>query len=117
VAAGKPLLAAEHIEGLLPLPTAWATGEDIFCLRVRGESMLPTLSEGDYLLVRRQATVEHGAIAVASIEGEVTVKRVVLGGNGVTLKPDNDAFPALRVNRRLGRVEIIGKAIGVYRKL
>lgn len=117
VAAGKPLRAEEPVEGVLPLPTAWATGEDLLCLRVCDDSMRPTMREGDDLLVRRQATVEHGAIAVASIEGEVTVKRVVLGGNGLTLQPDNEAFPTLRVHRRLGSVEIIGKAIGVYRKL
>jgi signal peptidase I len=47
-------------------------------VRVKGESMMPTLWDGDYLLIRRQATVENDVIAVALIEGEVMVKRVWL---------------------------------------
>ena len=51
-------------------------GRGAFFLRVKGESMVPTLWDGDNLLIRRQAAVENDAIAVALIEGEVVVKRV-----------------------------------------
>jgi repressor LexA len=79
--------------------------------------MVPTLHDGDYLLVRRQESVEHGTIAVALIEGEVTVKRVVPGGHDLILTPDNEAFPVLRVNVRQQTLRILGKAVGLYRKL
>jgi repressor LexA len=117
VDAGTPLLAVQNIEGVIPLCTEWAKGEELFFVRVRGESMVPTLWEGDYLLVRRQEAVENEAIAVALIEGEVVVKRVVRTGHHLTLKPDNDAFPLLTVNLKQQTVQILGKAVGVYRKL
>jgi SOS-response transcriptional repressor LexA len=79
--------------------------------------MMPTLWDGDYLLIRRQAAVENDAIAVALIEGEVVVKRVVRTGHHLTLKPDNDAFPTRTVNLQQQTVQIVGKAVGVYRKL
>jgi repressor LexA len=117
VAAGTPLLAVENIEGVIPVCAEWAKGEELFFLRVRGVSMEPSLWEGDYLLVRRQAAVENEAIAVALIEGEVVVKRVVRTGHHLTLKPDNDAFPTRTVNLKQQTVQILGKAVGVYRKL
>jgi repressor LexA len=117
VAAGTPLLAVQNLAGVIPVSTAWAMGEELFFVRVRGASMQPTLWEGDHLLVRRQAAVENRAIAVVLIEGEVVVKRVVRTGQRLTLKPDNDAFPPLTVNLRQRPVQILGKAVGVYRRL
>jgi repressor LexA len=117
VAAGTPVLAVENIEGVIPVSAMWAKGEELFCVRVRGQSMLPTLCEGDYLLVRRQAVVDNGAIAVVLMEGEVVVKRVVHTGHRLTLQSDNDAFPPLTVHLRQRPVQILGKAIGVYRQL
>jgi repressor LexA len=117
VAAGTPLLAVENIEGVIPVYTDWAKGEELFCVRVKGESMMPTLWDGDYLLIRRQAAVENDAIAVALTEGEVVVKRVVWTDHHLTLKPDNDAFPTRTVNLKQQTVQILGKAVGVYRKL
>jgi repressor LexA len=117
VAAGTPLLAVENIEGVIPVYTEWATGEELFFVRVKGESMMPTLWDGDYLLMRRQATVENDAIAVALIEGEVVVKRVLRTRSHLTLQPDNAAFPTRTVNLKQQTVQILGKAVGVYRKL
>jgi repressor LexA len=50
VAAGTPLLAVQNLAGVIPVSTAWATGEELFFVRVRGASMQPTLWEGDDLL-------------------------------------------------------------------
>jgi repressor LexA len=117
VAAGTPVLAVENIKGVIPVCGEWAKGGELFFVRVRGESMVPTLWEGDYLLVRQQPAVENEAIAVALIEGEVVVKRVVRTGHHLTLKPDNDTFPPLVVNLKQQTVQILGKAVGGYRKL
>jgi SOS-response transcriptional repressor LexA len=107
----------ENIEGVIPVCTEWAKGEKLFFVRVRSESMMPTLWDGDYLLMRRQAAVENEAVAVTLIEGEVVVKSVVRTGHYLTLKPDNDAFPIRTVNLKQQTVQILGKAVGVYRKL
>ena len=117
VAAGTPRLAVEDIAGVIPLYAEWAKGEELFFVRVKGESMMPTLWDGDYLLMRRQATVENDAIAVALIGGEVVVKRVVRTGYHLTLKPDNAACPTRTVNLKQQTVQILGKAVGVYRQL
>jgi repressor LexA len=117
VAAGTPLLALENIQGVIPVYTEWAKGEDLFFVRVKGESMVPTLRDGDYLLIRRQAAVENDAIAVILIEGEVVVKRGVRTGHYLTLQPDNDAFPTRTVNLKQQTVQILGRAVGIYRKL
>jgi repressor LexA len=117
VAAGTPLLAVENLAGVIPVCTEWAQGEELVFVRVKGKSMMPTLWDGDYLLMRRQEAVENEAIAVALIEGEVVVKRVVRTGHHLTLKPDNDTFPTRTVNLKQQTVQILGKAVGVYRKL
>jgi repressor LexA len=117
VAAGTPLLAVEHLEGVIPVHPEWAKGEELFFVRVQGESMMPTLCDGDYLLLRRQSAVENEAIAAILIEGEVVVKRVGRTGDHLTLKPDNDAFPTRTVKLQQQAVQILGKAVGIYRKL
>ncbi len=61
--------------------------------------------------------MENDAIAVALIEGEVVVKRVVRTGHHLTLKPDNNAFPIQTVNLQQQTVQILGKAVACYRKL
>jgi SOS-response transcriptional repressor LexA len=106
----------EHAASL-SMPRASEARGELFFVRVKGESMVPTLWEGDYLLVRQQPAVENEAIAVALIEGELVVKRVVRTGHHLTLKPDNDTFPPLVVILRQQTVQILGKAVGVYRML
>jgi len=98
VTAGAPVLGEEASEGVIPVASAWAQGADLFFLRVQGESMVPTLHDGDSLLVRRQERVEHGTIAVALMAGEVTVTRVGPRGHALILTPDNiERFPPRRI--------------------
>jgi SOS-response transcriptional repressor LexA len=100
----------------MPVCTEWAKGEERFCVRVKGESMEPTLWDEDSLLMRRQAAAENDAIAVALMEGEGVVKGIARTGHYLTLKPDHDAFPTRTVNLTQQTVQILGKAVGVYRK-
>ena len=64
VAAGKPTLAVEHIEETLPLPTEWVNGKEVFLLKVKGERMSPYILQGDYVIVRSQASAENGDVVV-----------------------------------------------------
>ena len=71
IAAGSPLLAEENREGELPVaPSALADrGEDVFALRVRGQSMIDAhIMEGDLVLVRRQETAQPNDIVVGKPE-------------------------------------------------
>lgn len=57
-----------------------------FALRVRGESMTPTLMDGDIIIVRSQSEVRSGEIAVVTINGnEATCKEVQVSGDGLAL--------------------------------
>ncbi|HYB74247.1 MAG TPA: transcriptional repressor LexA [Candidatus Sulfotelmatobacter sp.] len=118
VAAGDPLLAVQNIEGSLWLSPEWVNGGETFLLRVQGESMVDAhILPGDYALVRRQASAEHGDIVVALLNEEATVKRLLFKGDQVLLKAENPAMKPIAVRRADPRLQIVGKVIGVLRRL
>ncbi|HEV8640363.1 MAG TPA: transcriptional repressor LexA [Methylomirabilota bacterium] len=123
IAAGGPLLATQNHEGDLPVaPSALPEGgENVFALRVRGESMIGAhICDGDLVLVRRQDDAQPNDIVVAwldseSGEGEATVKRFLRQGDRIVLKPENPVMAPIVVNPRERRVQILGKVIGLLR--
>ncbi|MDD2903748.1 MAG: transcriptional repressor LexA [Syntrophales bacterium] len=119
IAAGQPLLAQEQVEDTLPLPRAWVRGEEVFLLKVSGESMAPLILPDDLVMVRVQRQVERGEIAVAMVGEEATLKRVYQEAGGLVLKGDNPDFTPLRFSpQEAGEmVQILGKVVGVYRSL
>ncbi|HEV8664051.1 MAG TPA: transcriptional repressor LexA [Candidatus Methylomirabilis sp.] len=117
VAAGRPLLAVENLEGAVPLPMEWTNGGEVFLLRVQGDSMVGAhILSGDLALVRRQESAENGDIVVALVEEEATVKRFQRSGQTVTLFPENPAMAPITLVPG-ARFEILGKVIGVFRRL
>ncbi len=116
VAAGKPTLAIEHVEGTLPLPTEWARGKEVFLLRVKGDSMSPHILPNDYVVVRSQSSAENGDIVVTLVGEEATVKRFFKKGEKIELKPDNERWETIQIEGGSGEVQILGKVIGVFRK-
>jgi repressor LexA len=119
IAAGQPLLAEENVEDTLPLPRAWVRGEEVFLLKVSGESMAPLILPGDLVMVRVQPRVERGEIAVVLVGEEATLKRVFQEAGGLVLKGDNPDFTPLRFSAAevAEMVQILGKVVGVYRSL
>jgi repressor LexA len=117
VAAGKPTLAIENIEDVVPLARDWAEGEEVFMLQVKGESMSPYILPGDYVLVRCQPSADNGDVVVALIDDEATVKRFFLKGGEVLLKPDNEAWEAVAVREGGRSFQILGKVIGIFRRM
>ena len=120
VAAGPPLEAVENIEGAIPVPEEWAKGSGLFIVRVNreGMSMSPTILPQDYLLVKQGAFADEGAIVLAMVEGEVTVKRLFQEKGLIVLKADNPSMPPIRVKKGEKSFRVLGKVIGVaYRKL
>jgi repressor LexA len=124
IAAGSPLLAEENREGELPVaPSALADrGEDVFALRVRGESMIDAhIMDGDLVLVRRQDAAQPNDIVVALLESEAggdaeaTVKRYLRDGQRVVLKPENPTMKPIVVDPAERQVTILGKVIGLLR--
>ena len=119
IAAGQPLLAEENVEDTLPLPRAWVRGEEVFLLKVSGESMAPLILPGDLVMVRVQPRVERGEIAVVLVADEATLKRVFQEAGGLVLRGDNPDFTPLRFSAAevAEMVQILGKVVGVYRSL
>jgi repressor LexA len=116
VAAGKPTLAVENVEGTIPLPTEWAKGKEVFFLKVKGDSMSPYILPGDYVVVRSQPSAENGDVVVTLMGDEATVKRFFKKGRKIELKPDNERWETIQIEEGSGEVQIIGKVIGVFRK-
>ncbi len=118
VAAGTPILAAENLEDHFTLKDLYRASEDVFMLRVHGDSMVNAgIYNGDYVLVRIQQALEQGEIGVAILDGEATVKRVYSDGNIIKLVPENDAMKPLTVMQTDPSFRIGGKVIGVVRKV
>jgi repressor LexA len=116
VAAGRPTLAVEHVEGTIPLPTEWVRGKEVFLLKVKGDSMSPYILPDDYVIVRSQPSAENGDVVVTLMGEEATVKRFFKKGKKIELKPDNERWEAIQIEEGSGEVQIIGKVIGVFRK-
>jgi repressor LexA len=117
VAAGKPILAVEHVEGSLPLPAEWTKGKEVFLLKVKGDSMSPYILPGDYVVVRSQPSAENGDVVVTLMGEEATVKRFFKKGRRIELKPDNERWQTIHIEEGSGDARILGKAIGVFRKI
>jgi repressor LexA len=116
VAAGKPTLAVEHVEGTIPLPAEWVKGKEIFLLKVKGDSMSPYILPDDYVIVRSQPSAENGDVVVTLLGEEATVKRFYKKGRKIELKPDNERWETIQIEEGSGEVQILGKVIGVFRK-
>jgi len=118
IAAGAPLLAEENREGALPLDPSWVggRGDDVFGLRVRGESMINAhIVEGDLVLVRRQDHAHPGDIVVALVDGEATVKRFAREGHAVLLRPEHPTMAPIVVREGEKDLRILGKVVGLVR--
>jgi len=115
VTAGAPILAVENIEEYYPVPHDFVDHEDVFILRIKGESMIEAgILDGDYVLVERQETAEDGDIVVALLDGdEATVKRFYHEGAHIRLQPENQFMEPIITNDVL----ILGKVIGLLRRL
>ena len=116
VAAGTPIMAIENARGNLDLKDLFGAGE-LFAVLVHGDSMTGCgILDGDYVIVRPQPTVEDGAIAVAYLEGEATVKRFRRIRGGYRLQPENPAYSPIIVRDSSSDFRLAGPVVGVIRQ-
>ena len=94
VAAGKPLLSEENLDGFVNLTEPFVRpGKSYFALRVRGTSMINAgILEGDLAIVEQQETAVNGQIVVAVINDAITLKRYFREDGRVKLQPENPEF-------------------------
>ena len=114
VTAGEPILAVENVEDNFPLPLEFVRDEDVFMLRVRGESMVGAgIFDGDYVVVRPQKVAQNGDIVVALMGDEATVKRFYKEAGRIRLQPENPQWQPIITTE----VEVLGKVIGLVRRI
>lgn len=113
VQAGALTTALEDIEGYIQSERV-RHGEELFALRVRGDSMRDAgILEGDLVITRRQDSADFGEIVVALVEDEATVKRLSKKKNTIVLQPENPEFEPLEVLPE--DLRLLGKVIEVRR--
>lgn len=114
VAAGVPILAQEDIEGYFPVPVEDMPNKEVFMLNVKGDSMINIgIFNSDKVIVEKQSTALNGEIVVALVEDSATVKRFYKEKGHYRLQPENDDLEPIIVDD----VTILGKVIGLYRKM
>lgn len=118
VRAGEPLVAEENIEGYLHLDKSICFSPDMFLLRVRGDSMIGAhIIEGDLALINPHTDVKNGDLVVALIEEEATIKRFFYDKGEIRLEAENPEFKPIVIKKGQKRIKILGKVVGVIRKL
>jgi len=118
VRAGEPILAIENIEGYINLDQSLVSSDDVFLLRVQGDSMIDAhIQDGDFALVKPQPNAENGEIVVALVDDEATIKRIFKKRDLIRLEPANPHMEPIVVRKGERRVTIVGKVVGIFRKL
>lgn len=113
VTAGQPITAIEDITGYIGFEVPGRDAQDLFALKVRGESMINAgILDGDIVIVERDTYAENGDIVVAFIEQEeATVKRFFKENGHFRLQPENDTMEPII----LDEVEVLGRVVGLKR--
>lgn len=97
VAAGKPLLCEENLDGYVNLTEPFVRpGKSYFALRVRGSSMINAgILEGDLAIIEQGSTAIDGQIVVAVLDEAITLKRFYRESERIRLQPENPDFQAI----------------------
>lgn len=112
IRCGPGGLAYQDIEAYVPAANVKHPSE-CFYLRVVGDSMEPSITEGDLALIRKQDDVESGELAAVVINGEEgTLKRVIKKDGALILQAFNPAYPPrVFTGADINTVRIAGKVI------
>ena len=116
ITAGNPIEAIEKPDEFFTLPSYLIPKQkEVFTLNVSGTSMINAgILDGDIVIVEKQNTARNGEIVVAMTEdNEVTLKTFYKEKDHFRLQPENDTMEPIILNN----VIILGKAIGLYRKI
>jgi repressor LexA len=115
IAAGTPILAAEQVDEVMPLPTELVGEGPVFLLEVKGDSMIDAgIHEGDLVAIHKQPDASDGEIVAVLIDDEeATVKRLRRKDGKVYLHSENPAYEPMVFSEG---VQLIGKVVSVLRR-
>lgn len=123
IPAGTPIEAVEDILDYEDISEDMARRGNYFALKVRGDSMLPTVKDGDVVIVRQQEDAESGQICVVMINGyDATLKEIKKESNGIWILPHNpnsEFKPSFYSKEEIitKPIRIIGVAVEIRRSL
>ena len=113
VTAGQPIMAVENIEDYLTLPQSMLGRDEVFALRVQGESMIGAgILDGDIVVLRQQDSADNGDIVVALVGDEATLKRIFYEDGHVRLQPENAAMASIIVES----AAVLGRLVALIRQ-
>jgi repressor LexA len=117
VHAGEPALIPEHRESFITMDRRFLPSDDVFFLRIKGESMIGRgIFDGDYVMVSPSTRAKDGDIVAARLGEEATVKTLTHRGATIVLEPANDAERAIEVGPR-DDFAVLGVECGVFRPI
>ncbi len=117
VAAGVPLLAQENVEDHIAMDADYAPKGETFALRVKGKSMIDAgIHDGDVVFCRMQDDADAGEIVVALIGDEATVKYFHPERDKIVLKPANEFFGPIIVEKGAPDFRVLGKVVSLFRR-
>ncbi len=118
VNAGFPSPSENYIQGKLDLNALLIKNPPAtFFIRVRGESMINAgINSGDILIVDKSIEAKNNDIIIAVVEGEFTLKRLLLRDNCIILQPENKMFTPIRIDNP-DNFEVWGVVTNVIHKL
>lgn len=112
VAAGSPILAVENLEGYVAYLPRLGDGDDLFALRIKGDSMIEAgILNGDIVIVKETPVASNGDIVVALINDEATVKAFFREDGHIRLQPRNSTMEPIIVDDAI----ILGKVLASMR--
>jgi repressor LexA len=118
VRAGQLSTAIEDIQGFFSVDQMAVKGDNCFFLKVSGDSMINAgILDGDLVLVRPQLTADNKDTVVAMVDGDATVKWFYKEHDHIRLQPANPDMKPILIHPEDGEVRIVGKVIGVYRRM
>ena len=116
IPAGAPLPVFDETRESFQVTSDFFGGGDILGIRVTGDSMSgDSIAEGDIAMIKRQQEANKGDILALRIDGEITLKRIKQEADKVHLLPSNPEHSIRVVPAR--QVEILGKLVGIIRKV
>lgn len=97
VAAGIPIEAITDVIDYEEIgPDMVRDGSEYFGLEIKGDSMEPIISNGDYVIVKRQEDCDSGQIAIVCVNGyNATCKKIVKQESGIMLVPFNPSYESV----------------------
>jgi repressor LexA len=108
------LFSDKNIEDYFPLLEESIGNNEVFIIKFSGNHLKKvSILDGDKLLINKQETANSGDIVMVYANNEIMIRRLLKENNGYQLLPENDAFKPIFVER----IKIIGKVVGVFRKI